>query len=70
MTWKLSKNKESGEVLKGRIMNDYGHIDDSTPSFVISLYPQYRGWGIGTAMMRKMLAILKECRTGSMIREQ
>lgn len=42
-----------------RIMNDYGHVNDSTPSFAISLYKEYRGVGIGTAMMRKMLAILK-----------
>lgn len=42
-----------------RIMNDYGHVDDDTPSFAISLYKEYRGQGIGTAMMRKMLALLK-----------
>ena len=42
-----------------RIMNDYGHIDDETPSFAISLYKEYRGQGIGTAMMRKMLELLK-----------
>ena len=43
-----------------RIMNDYGHIDDETPSFAISLYKEYRGHGIGTSMMKKMLEILKE----------
>lgn len=42
-----------------RIMNDYGHIDDDTPSFAISLYKEYRGLGIGTALMQKMLATLK-----------
>lgn len=42
-----------------RIMNDYGHIDDETPSFAISLYKEYRGLGIGTALMRKMLVTLK-----------
>ena len=42
-----------------RIMNDYGHIDDETPSFAISLYKEYRGLGIGTALMQKMLATLK-----------
>ena len=40
-------------------MNDYGHIDDATPSFAISLYKEYRGWGIGTALMQEMLCILK-----------
>ena len=43
-----------------RIMNDYGHVDDDTPSFAISLYPEYRGRGIGSAMMREMLDVLKE----------
>ena len=31
-----------------RIMDDYGHIDDETPSFAISLLREYRGYGIGT----------------------
>ena len=42
-----------------RIMNDYGHIDDETPSFAIALYKEYRGLGIGTEMMKRMLALLK-----------
>ena len=43
-----------------RIMNDYGHVDDDTPSFAISLYKEYRGKGIGTELMRRMLGLLKE----------
>ena len=42
-----------------RIMNDYGHIDNETPSFAISLYEEYRNMGIGTALMRDMLEFLK-----------
>ena len=42
-----------------RIMNDYGHIDDETPSLAISLYKEYRGLGIGTAMMKEILTLLK-----------
>lgn len=42
-----------------RIMNDYGHIDDETPSFAISLYEEYRHLGIGTALMKAMLKLLK-----------
>ncbi|MEY8354911.1 GNAT family N-acetyltransferase [Lachnospiraceae bacterium 54-53] len=42
-----------------RIMNDYGHIDDETPSFAISLCKEYRGLGLGTEMMKKMLYLLK-----------
>lgn len=43
-----------------RIMNDYGHVDDETPSFAISLYEEYRNLGIGTALMGTMLQFLKE----------
>lgn len=43
-----------------RIINDYGHVDDRTPSLSISLYPEYRNRGIGTAMMQEMLRHLKE----------
>ena len=42
-----------------RIMDDYGHIDDETPSFAISLYKEYRGRGIGTRLMREMLSLLR-----------
>lgn len=42
-----------------RIMDDYGHVDNDTPSFAISLCPEYRGLGIGTALMKEMLALLK-----------
>ena len=43
-----------------RIMSDYGHVDDETPSFAISLYKEYRSKGIGTSMMREMLKLLRE----------
>ena len=44
-----------------RIMDDYGHIDNDTPSFAISLLKEYRNYGIGTGLMKKMLAELKNC---------
>ena len=47
-----------------RIMEDYGHVDDQTPSLAVSLYKEYRGYGIGTAMMKEMLAVLKKCGYG------
>ena len=37
-----------------RIMNDYGHVSDDIPSLAISLLPEYRGKGIGTALMKSM----------------
>ena len=43
-----------------RITNDYGHIDNDTPSFAISLYKEYRNKGIGTALMKTMLNRLKK----------
>ena len=43
-----------------REMNDYGHIEDGVPSFAISLYKEYRGYGIGTALMKRMLCELKQ----------
>ena len=42
-----------------RIMNTYGHIDDETPSFAISLLKEYRNYGIGTKLMQTMLNELK-----------
>ena len=45
-----------------RIINAFGHVDNDTPEFAISLYKEYRGYGIGTAMMREMLELLKEKR--------
>lgn len=52
-------NKPVGAVWV-RIMNDYGHIDNDTPSFAISLHKEYRGLGIGTALMKEMLHIFKD----------
>ena len=41
-----------------RIIKDYGHLDDETPSLAISLYKDYRGQGIGTSLLKEMLALL------------
>lgn len=41
-----------------RIMNDYGHIDNETPSLSISLYKEYRGKGIGSHLMQKLIKSL------------
>ncbi|WGU68853.1 GNAT family N-acetyltransferase [Capnocytophaga canimorsus] len=43
-----------------RIINDYGHIDDQTPSLSISLYSEYRNQGIGTKLFQKLLDQLAE----------
>lgn len=41
-----------------RVMDDYGHVDNQTPSLAISLYPDYRGQGIGTQLLHQMLELL------------
>ena len=56
--------EDAGKVIGAvwtRIMDDYGHVDDDTPSFAISLLRNYRSQGIGTQLMKKMLLHLKEC---------
>ena len=56
-------SEENGKVVGAvwtRIMNDYGHVDDDTPSLSISLLPDFRSRGYGRAMMKAILELLKE----------
>ena len=46
-----------------RIMNDYGHIENDTPSLAISVFKEYRQLGIGTELIRQMLLLLKKMAT-------
>lgn len=43
-----------------RIMNDYGHLDEQTPSLAIAVFEQYRGRGIGTKLLKTLLIQLQE----------
>ena len=43
-----------------RIINDYGHIYDETPSLSISLLKEYRNLGIGSKLMNQIILALKE----------
>ena len=43
-----------------RIMDDYGHIEEKTPSLAISLLPAYRGQGIGTELLKTFLEHLRK----------
>ena len=45
-------------ILSGDIKG-YGYIDDFTPELAISLFKEYRGKGIGTALMQAMIQKLK-----------
>lgn len=40
-------------------LRGFGNVDDETPEFAISLYPEYRNRGIGTVLMKRMLQHLK-----------
>lgn len=53
-------DKKAAGAVWVRIMNDYGHIDNETPSFAIFLHKDYRGFGIGTNLMKEMLRMLKD----------
>ena len=41
-------------------MNDYGHLDDSTPSIALSVMKNFRRQGIATALIEKISAHLAE----------
>lgn len=41
-------------------IKDFGKKEDGIPSFAISLYKEYRGCGIGTALMKNMLQELRQ----------
>ena len=43
-----------------RIMDDYGHVDSETPSFALSRLPEFRGQGLGTALLHAMLDQLRQ----------
>ncbi len=43
-----------------RIMKDFGYVDDSTPSLSVSVHEEHRNSGIGTAMMKEMLRLLRD----------
>lgn len=45
-------------ILSGQVKG-YGNIDSQTPEFAISLYREYRNKGIGTALMKEMMNVLK-----------
>jgi len=42
-----------------RCIKAFGYIDDTIPEFAISVYPQYRGKGIGTELMKEMIEYLR-----------
>ena len=43
-----------------RIMEDYGHIDEQTPSLAIAVFAPWRGRGVGMALMQRMFSALEK----------
>lgn len=55
--------EEDGQVVGAawaRIMDGYGQIDSQTPSLAVSLLPEYRSRGIGTALLTALVSAVKE----------
>lgn len=47
-------------MIWSRIMNDYGHIDDETPSLAMSVTKEYQNKGIGTDLLKELIKILRK----------
>lgn len=43
-----------------RLIEGYGHIDDETPELSISVLPEFRGQGIGTALLAHIIELAKD----------
>ena len=44
-----------------RVIGAYGYIDDETPELAISVLPQFRGQGLGAALLQTLFEQLKQC---------
>lgn len=44
----------------GRIMRDYGHVDERTPSLAVALRKEFRSRGIGTRLLTMLLERLAD----------
>ena len=54
--------EQNGQVVGAawtRIIPAYGHINDDTPELAISILPEFRGYGIGTKLMKKLFEVLR-----------
>ena len=54
--------EQNGQVIGAawtRIISAYGHINDETPELAISILPEFRGYGIGTKLIKKLFVFLR-----------
>ncbi|MCK9217765.1 MAG: GNAT family N-acetyltransferase [Firmicutes bacterium] len=55
--------EQNGQVVGAawtRIIHAYGHIDENIPELAISLLPEFRGYGIGAKLMKKLFKVIEE----------
>ena len=55
--------EQNGQVVGAawtRIIPAFGHLNDETPELAISILPEFRGCGIGTKLLGKLFAVLRE----------
>jgi GNAT superfamily N-acetyltransferase len=55
--------EQNGQVICAawtRIISAYGHVNSETPELAISILPEFRGYGIGTKLMKRLFAVLRE----------
>ena len=55
--------EQNGQIIGAawtRIIAAYGHVDSETPEMAISVFPEFRGYGIGAKLMKKPLTVLGE----------
>jgi len=55
--------EQNGQIIGAawtRIIPAYGHINNETPELAISILPEFRGYGIGTKLMKKLFDVLRE----------
>ncbi len=53
--------EQNGQVIGAawtRIIPAFGHIDNETPELAISILPEFRSYGIGTKLMKKLFQVL------------
>lgn len=54
--------EQNGQVVGAawtRIISAYGHINNEIPELAISILPEFRGYGIGTKLMKKLFEVLR-----------
>ena len=54
--------EQDGQIIGAawtRIIPAYGHIDNETPELAVSVLPEFRGYGTGTKLMKKLFGVLR-----------